>query len=149
LVTQVFAEQGFTYTQCDMSQIDAFIQAFTPNTRLIWLETPSNPLLKIMDIKAIAQLKQQALLCVDNTFATPYLQNPLALGADIVCHSTTKYAGGHSDVVGGAVVVAPGVEAPWMDGIGNVGAGVVDRIAFHQNAMGVVPSPFDAFLVHR
>jgi cystathionine gamma-synthase len=108
-------------------------------------------MLAIADISELAHQAHSAgaLLVVDNTFATPYLQNPLALGADVVLHSTTKYAGGHSDVVGGAIVVAPDVEAPWMDGIGNVGGAVVDRIAFHQNAMGVIPSPFDAFLVHR
>ena len=117
----------------------------------MWVETPTNPLLGIADVGELAHLAHEvgALLVVDNTFATPYLQTPLALGADIALHSTTKYAGGHSDVVGGAVVVAPGVTAPWMDGIGNVSADVVERIAFHQNAMGVVPSPFDAFLVHR
>jgi cystathionine gamma-synthase len=106
-------------------------------TRLVWVETPTNPMLTIGDIEALAAVAHDAgaLLVVDNTFASPYLQQPLALGADIVVHSTTKYVGGHSDVVGGAVVVRD------LD--------LAERIGFHQNAMGAVAGPFDAFLTHR
>ena len=109
---------------------------------MVWVETPTNPLLGIADIAAIAALAHEAgaLLVVDNTFASPYLQQPIALGADVVVHSTTKYAGGHSDVVGGAVVVAG--DHPRR----RVGH---ERIAFHQNAMGAVAGPFDAWLVLR
>src|SRR6185312_803123 len=107
--------------------LDAVRAAVRPGvTRLVWVETPTNPLLAIADIAALAEIAHAAgaLLVVDNTFATPYLQLPLALGADVVVHSTTKYCGGHSDVVGGALVVAPGAEAPWMAGVGDVGPGV-------------------------
>jgi cystathionine gamma-synthase len=105
--------------------------------RIVWLETPTNPLLGIADIAAIATSAHEAgaLLVVDNTFASPYLQRPLALGADVVVHSTTKYLGGHSDVVGGALVTA--------------GPGLGERLAFHQNAMGAVAGPFDAWLTLR
>jgi len=114
-----------------------------PTTRLIWVETPTNPLLTIADIAALAELARSvgALLVVDNTFATPYLQTPLLLGADVVVHSTTKYAGGHSDVVGGAVVV--------RDGDDGRGSTIAERIGFHQNAMGAIPGPFDSWLVQR
>lgn len=106
-------------------------------TKLVWIETPSNPLLGIGDIEALAAIAHEAgaLLVVDNTFATPYLQQPLTLGADVVVHSTTKYAGGHSDVVGGAIVVRD--------------LELAEALSFHQNAMGAVPGPFDAFLTHR
>jgi cystathionine beta-lyase/cystathionine gamma-synthase len=108
----------------------------TPATRLVWLETPTNPLLQVLDIAAIADVAHRggALLAVDNTFASPYLQQPLRLGADLVVHSTTKYLGGHSDVVGGAVIGARALLQP---------------IAFYQNAAGGVPGPFDAFLTLR
>ena len=108
----------------------------TPRTRLVWIETPTNPLLQILDIAAIAELAHQAgaLLAVDNTFASPYLQQPLRLGADLVVHSTTKYLGGHSDVVGGAVIGRRDLLEP---------------IAFYQNAAGGVPGPFDAWLTLR
>ena len=111
--------------------------AIRPETRLIWCETPTNPPLGIADIAALAALAREAgaLLAVDNTFASPYLQRPLELGADVVVHSTTKYLGGHSDVVGGALVV------------GDVAFG--ERLAYHQNAMGAVAGPFDAWLVLR
>jgi len=108
-----------------------------PGTRLVWAETPTNPYLKIVDIRRLASLllDQPALLVIDNTFASPYLQNPLALGADLVLHSTTKYLGGHSDVVGGAVV-------------GNDPA-IYETLKFHQNAAGAVPGPLDCWLTLR
>jgi cystathionine beta-lyase/cystathionine gamma-synthase len=119
----------------DISQIKAVIR---PNTRMIWIETPSNPMLKIVDIAAIATLAKQhnILTVVDNTFATPWLQKPLEFGIDIVVHSATKYLNGHSDVIGGVVVVGDSAE-------------LADRIAFLHNACGAVASPFDSFLVLR
>jgi cystathionine gamma-synthase len=121
----------------------------------VWVETPTNPLLGIADLATLAELAHNAgaLLVVDNTFATPYLQSPLGLGADVVVHSTTKYCGGHSDVIGGALVVADEVSVPWLGGVDGVDAtGGIDlagRIAFHQNAIGAVPGPLDAWLVQR
>jgi cystathionine gamma-lyase len=107
-----------------------------PNTKLLWLETPTNPLLSLADIAAIAALRAPGqIVAVDNTFASPYFQSPLALGADVVVHSTTKYIGGHSDVVGGVVVTNDDALA--------------EQVKFHQNAVGGVPSPFDAFLTLR
>ena len=108
-------------------------------------ETPTNPLLGISDIPALAEIAHAAgaLLVVDNTFATPYLQNPLALGADVVVHSTTKYCGGHSDVVGGVLVVGDGGTVP------GTGESLAERIGFHQNALGAVAGPFDAWLTLR
>jgi cystathionine gamma-synthase len=132
--------------------VDAVRAAVRPGvTRVVWVETPTNPLLGVVDIAAMAQVAHDAgaLLVVDNTFATPYLQTPLAFGADVVVHSTTKYCGGHSDVVGGALVVAAGAAAPWLDGVAALGASVAERVGFHQNAMGAVPGPFDAWLVQR
>jgi cystathionine gamma-synthase len=119
-----------------LADLDAVRAALRPSTRVVWCETPTNPLLGIADIAGLAALAHEAgaLLAVDNTFATPYLQQPMSLGADVVVHSTTKYLGGHSDVVGGALVAN-----------GELGA----QLAFHQNAMGAVPGPFDAFLVMR
>jgi cystathionine gamma-synthase len=109
--------------------------ALRPDTRLIWVETPTNPTLKVVDVAGVAAMKGEALLAVDNTFATPIHQRPLELGADAVIHSTTKYLGGHSDTVGGAVVVRDQ----------ELHAGV----RFVQNAVGAVPGPLDCFLVHR
>jgi cystathionine gamma-synthase len=111
---------------------------------MVWVETPTNPLLGIADIAALAALAHEAdaLLVVDNTFATPYLQQPLSLGADVVTHSTTKYCGGHSDVVGGGVVTAASVDVPGY-------ADAADRIAFAQNSIGAVAGPFDSWLVLR
>jgi cystathionine gamma-synthase len=137
LFAKVLARWGVEHTTVDLSDLAAVRAAVRPETRVIWCETPTNPLLGIADIAGLAQLARDAgaLLVVDNTFATPYLQQPLALGADVVVHSTTKYLGGHSDVVGGALVV----DDP----------GLAERLAFHQNAMGAVPGPFDSWLVLR
>ncbi|MFD0885796.1 cystathionine gamma-synthase [Streptosporangium algeriense] len=125
------------YDPVPLGDLDAVASAMTPKTRIVWVETPTNPLLGIADIAALAELAHDngALLVVDNTFASPYLQQPLTLGADIVVHSTTKYVGGHSDVVGGALVTADA----------ELGA----RLAFNQNAMGAVAGPFDAWLTLR
>jgi cystathionine gamma-synthase len=153
LIARVAGPFGVEHSAAHLADLDGVRAAIRPGrTRLIWVETPTNPLLTVADIAAIAQLAHEvgALLVVDNTFATPYLQSPLELGADIVVHSTTKYAGGHSDVVGGAVVVshrAP--QAPWMDGVSGLSADVTERIGFLQNATGAVPGPFDAWLVQR
>jgi cystathionine beta-lyase/cystathionine gamma-synthase len=135
IFTKVYADYGITFSFVEMSDLDAVQKEIQPNTRMIWVETPTNPLLKIADIAAIAALKGNAQLVVDNTFATPYLQKPLALGADIVVHSTTKYLNGHSDVVGGAAILND--EAAFA------------RLKFLQNAVGAVPAPLDCFLVLR
>lgn len=123
----------------DTTDPESVADALTPHTRLVWLETPTNPLLRITDIRAVAEVvhahPNKPLLVVDNTFATPYLQRPLELGADIVVHSMTKYLGGHSDVVGGAVIVKD--------------KGLAERLYFLQNAVGAVLGPMDAFLVLR
>jgi cystathionine gamma-synthase len=135
LVSQVMARWGLTYELVDQTDLDALARAIRPETALIWVESPTNPLLSVIDIAAIAARSGDALVAVDNTFATPANQRPLELGADIVVHSTTKYLGGHSDVVGGAVVVG---SPDWHE-----------RLRFVQNAAGAVPGPFDCFLVHR
>jgi cystathionine gamma-synthase len=145
LFNRVARPWGVEHSIARVADVDSVRAAIRPgSTKMVWLETPTNPLLGIADIEAIAQLAHDAgaLLVVDNTFASPYLQQPLALGADVVTHSTTKYAGGHSDVVGGAVVVRAGVQTP-------SGESAEERIAFHQNAMGAVAGPFDAWLVLR
>lgn len=129
---------GVDHSPAAVSDLDAVRAAIVPGrTKMVWVETPTNPLLNIGDIEALAAVAHDAgaILVVDNTFASPYLQQPLTLGADVVIHSTTKYVGGHSDVVGGAAVVRD------LD--------LAERITFHQNAMGAVPGPFDAFLTHR
>ena len=129
---------GLAHTPAPVSDVDAVRAAVRPGeTKLVWVETPTNPLLNIGDIEAIASVAHEAgaLLVVDNTFASPYLQQPLTLGADVVVHSTTKYAGGHSDVVGGALAVRD--------------LEVADRIAFHQNSIGAVAGPFDSWLTLR
>jgi cystathionine gamma-synthase len=152
LIARVAGPWGVEHSSVHLVDLDAVRAAVQPGrTRLIWVETPTNPLLTVADIAALAEIAHRAgaLLVVDNTFATPYLQQPLALGADVIVHSTTKYCGGHSDVVGGALVVAGGASAPWMDGIGDVGASVAERVGFHQNAIGAVAGPFDAWLVQR
>ncbi|NDL59835.1 cystathionine gamma-synthase [Phytoactinopolyspora mesophila] len=137
LISKVVERWGVSWTAVPVSDVDAVRQAIRPETAVVWVETPTNPLLNIADIAALAQVTHDAgaLLVVDNTFATPYLQQPLTLGADVVVHSTTKYCGGHSDVVGGALVVGD----PTLG----------DQLAFHQNAIGAVAGPFDAWLVLR
>jgi cystathionine gamma-synthase len=137
LVARVFANWGVGYTAVPLGDLAAVRAALRPETSLIWCETPTNPLLGIADIAALAEIAHSggARLVVDNTFASPYLQRPLELGADVVVHSTTKYLGGHSDVVGGALIVGD--------------AGLGEELAFHQNAMGAVAGPFDAWLVLR
>jgi cystathionine gamma-synthase len=138
LFAQVAAPWGVEHSPVDLTDLTAVEQAVRPGTtKVIWAETPTNPLLTVVDIAALAALAHEAgaLLVVDNTFASPYLQQPLALGADVVVHSTTKYLGGHSDVIGGGLVVAD----PELG----------DRLAYHQNAMGSVPGPWDSWLVLR
>jgi cystathionine gamma-lyase len=136
LLERVFKPWGLITRYTDDPSPAGFASILSPNTKLVWIETPTNPLLQILDIAAIAALAHQrgAKLAVDNTFASPYLQQPLKLGADLVIHSTTKYLGGHSDVVGGAVIGSQALLQP---------------IAFYQNAAGGVPGPFDSYLVLR
>ena len=135
--TKVFARFGVTFSFVDTTDLKAVEAAFTPKTKLVWIETPSNPLLKITDIRALAKLARakNSKLVVDNTFASPALQRPLAFGADVVVHSTTKYLGGHSDVVGGAILTND--EA------------LHKEYKFLQNAVGAVPGPLDCFLLLR
>ncbi|WP_174547361.1 cystathionine gamma-synthase [Nocardiopsis dassonvillei] len=137
LVSKVVERWGVQWDAVDQSDPEAVRAAVRPNTRVVWTETPTNPLLNITDIEAVAQIAHDAgaLHVVDNTFASSYLQQPLTLGADVVVHSTTKYLGGHSDVVGGALVVSD--------------AELGERLAFHQNTMGAVPGPFDSWLTLR
>lgn len=136
LLSRVHGER-LRVTTCALGDLRAVEEAVTADTRMVWLETPSNPLLSIVDIAAVAEVSHRrgAVCVVDNTFATPYLQQPLALGADVVVHSTTKYLGGHSDVVGGFVAVDDGELA--------------GQIRFLQNAVGAVPGPLDCYLVLR
>ncbi|MEV2276440.1 cystathionine gamma-synthase [Nocardiopsis sp. NPDC049922] len=137
LVSKVVERWGVTWDAVDQTDPEAVRAALRPTTRVVWTETPTNPLLNITDIETVARIAHDAgaLYVVDNTFASPYLQQPLTLGADVVVHSTTKYLGGHSDVVGGALVVAD--------------AELGERLAFHQNTMGAVPGPFDSWLTLR
>jgi cystathionine gamma-synthase len=137
LIDKVFTQWNVDYTPAPVSDLNAVRAAITPQTRLIWVETPTNPLLSIADIAAIAELgnENSAKVLVDNTFASPALQRPLTLGADVVLHSTTKYIGGHSDVVGGALVTND--------------QSLDDAFAFLQNGAGAVPGPFDAYLTLR
>jgi O-succinylhomoserine (thiol)-lyase len=134
---QVLHRVQLNFTYVPASDTSAYEQAIQPNTRMIWIESPTNPLLDLVDIAAVAAIAHRygLLLVVDNTFASPYLQQPLALGADIVVHSTTKYINGHSDIIGGAVICAQ--------------RDVYEQIQFYQNAAGGVPSPFDAWLTLR
>jgi cystathionine beta-lyase/cystathionine gamma-synthase len=139
LFDKVLRRYGLRFDFVDTTDPESVAEAMQADTRLVWIETPTNPLLAITDVRAVAGIVHAhaggALLAVDNTFATPYLQRPLEMGADIVVHSTTKYLGGHSDVVGGAVLVRE--------------RGLFDRLAFLQNAVGAVPGPMDCFLVLR
>ena len=137
LFKKVAEPWGIDLTTAAVTDPDAIAAAMTPKTKLVWIETPTNPLLNIGDIAAIAEVAHAggALLVIDNTFASSYLQQPLLLGADVVIHSTTKYLGGHSDVVGGALVVAD--------------AELGEQLAYHQNAMGAIAGPFDSWLVMR
>ena len=137
LISKVWEPLGFPWSAVDLTDIDGLAANWPSDTRLVWLETPTNPLLTCVDIESIAELAHSrgALVVVDNTFATPYLQQPLTLGADIVVHSATKYLGGHSDVVGGFLALNDNTLA--------------DRIRFTQNAAGAVPAPFDCYLVLR
>jgi cystathionine gamma-lyase len=129
---------GLDFSFVDLADLDAVEAAITPRTRMIWVETPTNPLLRLADLEAIAQLaKRRGLIAAaDNTFASPYVQRPLELGFDVVMHSTTKYIGGHSDVVGGALVVGDNAE-------------LSDQLTFLQNAVGAISGPFDSFLTLR
>jgi cystathionine gamma-synthase len=138
LISKVASRWGVEHTPADLNDVDALRAAIRPSTRVVWCETPTNPLLNIADIALVAEVAHDAgaLLVVDNTFASPYLQQPLTLGADVVVHSTTKYLGGHSDVVGGALVVGDDDE-------------LAERLAFHQNAMGAVSGPLADWLVLR
>ena len=139
LFDKVLRRYGLSFNFINTTDPENIAEALTAQTKLVWLETPTNPLLSISDIHAVADIlhlhPNHPLLVVDNTFATPYLQRPLQLGADIVIHSTTKYLGGHSDAVGGAVIVKD--------------KAVYDKLAFLQNAVGAVPGPMDCFLVLR
>ena len=137
LIDKIGVPWGLTYTAVPISDLDAVRAAVRPETKLIWCETPTNPLLTIADIYGLAEIAQDASakLLVDNTFASPYLQQPLVLGADVVLHSTTKYVGGHSDIIGGALVTADDELA--------------EAFSFHAKSMGGVPGPFDCWLTLR
>jgi Cystathionine beta-lyases/cystathionine gamma-synthases len=137
LVSTVYADTGVTWSAADLTKPERLAESFTAQTRVVWIETPTNPALGIVDIAAVAAVAHahDVTVVVDNTFATPYLQQPLGLGADVVVHSTTKYLGGHSDTIGGFAAVR------------DIALG--DQLAFLQNAMGAVPGPFDCYLVLR
>lgn len=136
LFARVLERYGLSFSYVDMTDLDAVRGAIRPNTKLFWVETPTNPLLRLVDIAEIAALRRDGqIVAVDNTFATPYFQQPLALGANVVVHSTTKYIGGHSDVIGGVVIT----DEPEL----------YDAIRFQQNAVGGVPGPQDAWLTMR
>ena len=139
LFDKVFTRFGISFDYVDTTDPESVVENLKPNTRLVWLETPTNPYLRISDIRAIAELihtqHNYPLLVVDNTFATPYLQRPLEMGADIVFHSTTKYLGGHSDVIGGAIIVKD--------------ESLFNELSFIQNAVGAVPGALDCFLILR
>jgi len=134
---RVFADYDLAFTYVDMTDADAVAEAVGPDTELVWVETPTNPLMRVVDVAAMADIAAEAdaICAVDNTFATPYLQRPIEQGADVVCQSLTKYLGGHSDVVAGALLT----DDPDLD----------ERIGFHQNAVGATPGPHECFLVLR
>jgi cystathionine gamma-synthase len=135
LVEKVMSRWGLEFDLVEQTDLGALARAVREDTRLIWVESPTNPLLNVIDIEGVVARRGRALVAVDNTFATPANQRPLELGADFVVHSTTKYLGGHSDVVGGVVITR---ERDWYE-----------RLRFVQNAVGAVPGPLDCFLVHR
>jgi cystathionine gamma-synthase/cystathionine gamma-lyase len=137
LIESVYRHTGLKITYADADDVDSFEKAIEKETKLIWVETPTNPLLKIIDIKKLSAIakRKKIILAVDNTFASPYFQKPLTLGADIVVHSTTKYLSGHSDIIGGAVITSS--EKLYAD------------LKFYQNAAGAVPGPWDCWLVIR
>ncbi len=137
LLERVFVRQGIKTTYADVDDINTFEKGIEKNTKLIWIETPTNPLLKIIDINKLSEIAKKAnvLMAVDNTFASPYLQNPLDWGADIVVHSTTKYLSGHSDIIGGAVITSS--------------EKLYANLKFYQNAAGAIPGPWDCWLVLR
>ena len=137
LMVQVFQRLGLTFTFVDTRDATRIEAAITPATRMVYIETPTNPMMRLTDLAAVGQIarRRELLFVVDNTFATPYLQNPLAFGADIVLHSTTKYLNGHSDMVGGALIMS-------RDDL-------AERLAFLQNAAGAVPGPMDCWLTLR
>jgi cystathionine gamma-synthase len=135
LVDKVLSRWGLRFDLVDQTDLDALAAALQAQTRLIWVESPTNPLLNVIDIREVVARRGDALVAIDNTFATPANQRPLELGADFVVHSTTKYLGGHSDVIGGVVVTR---DPEWYE-----------RLRFVQNAVGAVPGPLDCFLVHR
>ena len=137
LFDKVLSRFGLTFTYVDPSDVSGMEKAMTPNTKMIFCETPTNPMMMLTDLEAVAALsaKYHCISVVDNTFMTPYFQNPLALGCDIVLHSTTKYLNGHSDAIGGIVVTSS--------------ERIAEQLRFHQNAVGAVPGPFDCWLVLR
>lgn len=137
LFNQVFSNFGVSFSRADASDPDSLAKALRKGSRMVWLESPTNPLMQVLDIRAVARFAKanQLILAVDNTFASPYLQNPLKLGAQISLHSTTKYVSGHSDMIGGALAVSDPV--------------LYERLKFLQNAIGAVPSPFDCYLALR
>jgi cystathionine gamma-synthase len=135
LVDKVLSRWGLQYDLVDQTDLDAVARAIRPDTKLVWVETPTNPLLNVIDVEGVVARSGDALVAVDNTFATPVNQRPLELGADFVVHSTTKYLGGHSDVVGGAAIARTREHH--------------EGLRFVQNAVGAVPAPLDCFLVHR
>lgn len=135
IFTTIFEKYGIKFKFVNMSNMGELEKAITPKTKLIWVETPTNPTMNIIDIKGVSQIKQNAILAVDNTFATPFLQNPIDLGADIVMHSATKYIGGHSDIVMGALVLSD--------------EDLAQRLYKIQNSCGAVPGPQDCFLALR
>jgi len=154
LIQQIFTLWGIENTPVDITNVDEVAAAIQDNTKVVWVESPTNPLLSIADIQALADIKGDATLVVDNTFASPYLQQPLELGADVVLHSTTKYIGGHSDVVGGVVVGRNTEEG--HEGVSAITAGSFDalnnleeQLRFFFGWVGAIPSPFDTYLTAR